>query len=109
MTTVIDLPSILQGDSLDKITLPAMLNDAGQLIIPTSVCAQLMDEFSRPVHQWVAEIDQVTGKVTLPAIIDTHTLRAARYNYGARYSLPNGKQRVVYVGCLHIIGSGTKC
>lgn len=96
-TETIDLETIVQGDSILEQTF-TRLDDDGQPVVPLAVCANLVDSFGRCAHAWAAEIDAVSGSVTLPIIYDTKHLRAGVYKYGIQYSLANGQQRVFFAG-----------
>lgn len=104
-----DMPSIYKGDTLDGFAITLTMSDGGG-VIPTKVCAQIVDTLGRKVAEWEHSIDGVGRVVFSPIEGDvTSTWRAGKYSYDLEYTDFTGRVRTYLTGGFTVYEDKSKC
>lgn len=98
------------GDTVNSWTFVIEYED-GTPIIPDSICMQLKTGFGKLAFEYITNLDELTGEVTVMAIPADVTVdfTVGTYYYDVEYLLKDGSTKTYLEGKLQFINSISNC
>ena len=109
-TGVWDRGSMWRGDTLLGFSMRIVDKDTDVAVVPTDICAHIVDSFGRKVVALDSSIG-ADGTVTFDRIDGsvTATWRAGAYAFDVQYTLADGRIRTYLTGALVVLEDKSKC
>ena len=109
-TGVWDRGSIWRGDTLLGFAMRIADKDTGVAVVPTEVCAHIVDPFGRKVAELESSIG-TDGTVTFARVEGAVTAvwRAGSYAFDVQYTLTDGRIRTYLSSTFTLLEDKSKC
>lgn len=109
-TGVWDRGSMWRGDTLLGFSMRITDKDTGRAVIPTEVCAHIVDSFGRKVAALDSSIG-TDGTVTLSRVDGAVTAawRAGSYTFDVEYTRSDGVNRTYLTCTFNVLEDKSKC
>lgn len=109
-TGVWDRGGMWRGDTLLGFSMRITDNDTGVAVVPTEVCAHIVDPFGRKVAELESSIG-TDGTVTFARVEGAVTAawRAGSYAFDVQYTLADGRIRTYLSAAFALLEDKSKC